>query len=582
MRFSRKPSTTPIVEIDAATLKTWAGRIAGAAILLYHWPDFEGSRHDLTPALTGACLHSGWAPEDIGRLFGAFFKAGDDEAKKKKKAVVDTVTQYQAGQNVTGWPTAAELLGDLAPVIADKWQLNLNPLGGLIIGSKSQAAAPSSWPELLPFEETAGGHRDYPVAALGSLQTVVETAAHVQQAPVGLVAQCVLAAVATAIQGLFDIELPHGRYPLSLYLLTLGETGERKSSTDSLVFRPHDEWAREALGQIAAGGDDVPGFRPFLFFEGGTIEGLRQQLTKHWPSVICNNSDAADFIGGHSMREGRETATAAFLCKLWEGQLRGYMRGQDNAPISLYGRRVSLSWMIQPQHVDALVNGSMASQGLLSRLLVSYPKSLIGQRKYLIPDAGQRAVFEGYNNKIKTLLTTPLDMDPTSGQLSPIPLYLDDQAKLLYAQLSDHYESTLAPSGINAGIRDHANKAGQHLARLAGVLAAFEGVPTVTSGHLERAKILLDYYLAEWRDLHCRLESLAPEIRQPSALYDWLRLYTERLPGPFKLQDCYQKGPRICGRNAESMKAHLSVLIRRGYVRPTTNATYELRPEGES
>jgi uncharacterized protein DUF3987/bifunctional DNA primase/polymerase-like protein len=582
VRFSRRPSSTPIAAIDSGTLTTWAGRIAGAAILLYHWPDFEGSRHDLTLALTGACLHSGWVAEDIGKLFGAFFKAGDDEARDRKKAVLDTVKAFQGGANVTGWPTAAELLGDLAPLIADKWQLNLNPLGALIIGGKSQAAVPvvTGWPELLPFEQPDIGHRDYPVSALGSLQIVVDTVAHLQQAPVGLVAQCVLAAVATAIQGQFDIEVPHGRYPLSLYLLTLGETGERKSSTDGLVFKPHDEWARDTLSQMAPADDDaVPAFQPYLFFEGGTVEGLRKQLGSHWPSVICNNSDAADFIGGHSMREGRETATAAFLCKLWEGQLRGYMRGQDNKPITLYGRRVSLSWMVQPQHVEGLVNGGMASQGLLSRLLVSYPQSLIGQRKYLIPDESRLAVLEGYNEQIKTLLETPMDMDPVSGRLSPIPLYLDGPAKGLYAQLNDHYEATLAGSGINAGIRDYANKSGQHLARLAGVLCAFEGVPAITTHHLERAKILLDYYMAEWRDLQTRIGALDPETQKPAALLEWLRAYIAKQPGPFKLKTLCQYGPRACGRSSDEMKVHISVLIRRGYARPVQNNSYELRPE---
>jgi hypothetical protein len=254
------------------------------------------------------------------------------------------------------------------------------------------------------------------------------------------------------------------------------------------------------------------------------------------------------------------------------------MRGQDNKPITLYGRRVSLSWMIQPQHVEGLVNGGMASQGLLSRLLVSYPQSLIGQRKYLIPDDSHLAILEGYNQQIKTLLETPLDMDPTSGRLSPIPLYLDAPAKVLYAQLNDHYEATLARSGINAGIRDHANKSGQHLARLAGVLCAFEGALAITAEHLERAKVLLDYYLAEWRDLQTRIGALDPQTQKPTALLEWLRAYTVKHPGAFKLKALCQYGPRACGRSSDEMKAHISVLIRRGYVRPAANNSYELRP----
>jgi uncharacterized protein DUF3987/bifunctional DNA primase/polymerase-like protein len=578
--WAHKPGKTPITELSGVDLQRLVSRIAGAAVLLHYWDGFEGCRHDLTLALAGACLHAGWVPEDIGAVFRALLAAGDNEVRDRKKAVSDTVKQYQAGEQVTGWPTAADLLGDLAPSIADLWQLNLDPLQSLVIGSKSLVAAQvvSNWPELLPFEETTTGHRDYPIRALGGLQAVVETVAHVQQAPVGLVAQCVLAAVSTAVQGLFDVAVPHGSYPASLFLLTLGETGERKSSTDALVFKPHDEWARERLQLVAAVDDEEKqGFAPHLFFEGGTVEGLRQLLANHWPSIVCNNSDAGDFLTGHSMREGRELGTSAFFCKLWDGQIRGVMRGQDRKPITLYGRRVSLSWMVQPQHVEALVNQGTASQGLLSRLLVCYPTSLIGRRKYLVPDAANLSVLDSYNNRIKELLNTPMDMDPHSGRLSPLPLYLDAPGKALYAQLSDFYESTLADGGINQAIRDYANKAGQHLARIAGVLAAFESATTIGSDHLDRAHILLDFYLAEWRDLHPRLGALDPETQKAVALLGWL---LEKAPTPFKLQDCYQYGPRICGRAAEPVRAILAELQRRGYVRALGNNQYEVRPVG--
>jgi hypothetical protein len=58
---------------------------------------------------------------------------------------------------------------------------------------------------------------------------------------------------------------------------------------------------------------------------------------------------------------------------------------------------------------------------------------------------------------------------------------------------------------------------------------------------------------------------------------DWLR---EKHPDKFKLQDCYQRGPRICGRSAEPVRAVLTELLRRGYVRSAGNNQYELRPVG--
>ena len=69
-----------------------------------------------------------WPAEDLGRLFCAFFQAVDDDAKDRQKAVLDTVNRFGAGEAVTGWPTAAELLGDLAPFIQDKWQLAIDAM----------------------------------------------------------------------------------------------------------------------------------------------------------------------------------------------------------------------------------------------------------------------------------------------------------------------------------------------------------------------------------------------------------------------------------------------------------------------
>jgi hypothetical protein len=236
--------------------------------------------------------------------------------------------------------------------------------------------------------------------------------------------------------------------------------------------------------------------------------------------------------------------------------------------------------MIQPQHVGALVNGSNASQGLLSRFLLAYPTSLIGNRKYTLATPAEMAVLERYHERVTALLDRPLSMDPISGKLTPQLLCMDAAAKQAYARLSDHYESTLAETGLNYSIRESANKAGQQLARLAGVFAAWDGAPSITLERLEQAKVLLDYYLTEWRELNARLNAIDPETQKTVLLLDWLGGYVQTNPGPFKLAPVYQTGPRKCGRSAPEAKALLSRLITRGYVRPLAENKYELRPAG--
>src|SRR4029077_17258995 len=74
----------------------------------------------------------------------------------------------------------------------------------------------------------------YPLDALGSVLGAAAEAIHdYVQAPRAICCQSVLATAALAGQGHADVLLPTGQCrPLSLYLLAIAETGERKTSCD--------------------------------------------------------------------------------------------------------------------------------------------------------------------------------------------------------------------------------------------------------------------------------------------------------------------------------------------------------------
>ena len=50
--------------------------------------------------------------------------------------------------------------------------------------------------------------------------------------------QAVLGSIVIACQGHADVETLGGRSPISLYLLTIAKSGERKSKCDSLALEP--------------------------------------------------------------------------------------------------------------------------------------------------------------------------------------------------------------------------------------------------------------------------------------------------------------------------------------------------------
>lgn len=85
---------------------------------------------------------------------------------------------------------------------------------------------------------------DYPVHRLpGIIGQAVQEVADYTQAPVALVAASALSAVSAVVQTYFSVSRNsklHG--PASLFLLTVAESGERKSSVDGLFMQPIRDW----------------------------------------------------------------------------------------------------------------------------------------------------------------------------------------------------------------------------------------------------------------------------------------------------------------------------------------------------
>jgi hypothetical protein len=103
---------------------------------------------------------------------------------------------------------------------------------------------PAAAPELTRPAEPA---TPYPVAALGDLLTPAAQAINDKvQAPLAICGSSLLSASALATQGFADVVLPTGqRRPLSLYILSIAASGERKTSTDNEALAPIEERERE-------------------------------------------------------------------------------------------------------------------------------------------------------------------------------------------------------------------------------------------------------------------------------------------------------------------------------------------------
>ena len=89
----------------------------------------------------------------------------------------------------------------------------------------------------------------YPVEALGPLRAAVEAVQGMTLAPVAIPAQSALAVASLAVMAFADVETLGGNRPLSLYCLTIAQSGERKSSCDAPLMAALRDYEKEQAVQ---------------------------------------------------------------------------------------------------------------------------------------------------------------------------------------------------------------------------------------------------------------------------------------------------------------------------------------------
>lgn len=102
-----------------------------------------------------------------------------------------------------------------------------------------ESAANDTAPAPRPIGGSEGRTASYPINALGKYGSAMVEALHQKfQAPPALCAQAVLCAMNTTVSSWGQVEAIHGAgMPLSLYLITVAQSGERKTAVDDAAQR---------------------------------------------------------------------------------------------------------------------------------------------------------------------------------------------------------------------------------------------------------------------------------------------------------------------------------------------------------
>ena len=295
----------------------------------------------------------------------------------------------------------------------------------------------------------------FPVEFLGAqLQQVVEAISKKVQCCIDIAAHSVMSAATLGVCPHYNVELPFGQIkPTSLFLITVGRSGDRKTAADSeamsavgdwereLAFRwkrdkPHydaamERWTKKqqkafadpgvhpSQAETVVGPEPKKPVRPLVRCDDPTAEGLRDSFIQGTRVQGLYGDEGGKFLGGHSMREEHRLNCIGVLSTMWDGSEIRKVRAGDNYAI-VRGYRLAAHLMMQPGIAENFLGNPLyQEQGILARFLVSWPNlgSLDGQRVYQGADPSYQEIIRGYKERVYQLLSTPLPED-ARGELA--------------------------------------------------------------------------------------------------------------------------------------------------------------------
>lgn len=499
------------------------------------------------------------------------------------------------------------------PVAAVVGQSQAQSLGtGVENGSDVNA-----WPEPDPLivDDTS---LPYPVDALPPiLRDAVNEALEFTQAPPALAVCSALCALSIAAQGLVNVRRDAAMVgPVSIYTLAVADSGERKSTCDSIFSRAlkeherteqdrlapdvararalHDAWEskrdgkRELLKQLSRKGQSTSEVEealaqlsqeepasvivPRLVYGDVTPESLAHSLATGWPSAGVLSAEGGSILGSHGMGADTLMRNLAVLNALWSGEDMPVDR-RTSASFVLRNRRLSFGLMVQPSALAGFLERSGTlprGTGFLARFLPAWPDSTQGTRLYREAPERMPAV-DRFSGCVTALLRHPLTLDERGG-LVPTVLALDRAASKAWAAFHDDVERELGAAGGLRELRDFGSKAAEQAARIAALFHVAEhGIGgTIRVDTVERACAVVEWHLGQARRLVSRLDmptALANAVR----LDEWLTAEARRCgENRVPRSRIAQFGPSTT-REKKALGAALDELVQRGRVRQAKN-----------
>lgn len=416
------------------------------------------------------------------------------------------------------------------------------------------------------------------------IDVLLETHRHTR-APVSMLNSAILSGMAIACQSRIRVKLPSGSIvPVSLFMLTIASSGERKTAADSMILEPirkfeesfteskkqsyakykseTEIWAlkqkvlqakfekncsqnksttaeEDAIKEHEKSRPKLPK-TPKIIYTNATPEALAHGLYENWPSAALISDEADMILNGHAARD------LALLNKLRDGSTVTVDRRSQES-FTVRNASLSASIMIQPGPFEKFLKNQgqeARSIGFFARCLITWAESTQGTRFISgIQDVNLKNL-KAYQDRITKLLQDGYEHINDE----PIILELSEKANSEYINFYNYIEGLLAEGQCFCDVRDAASKVVETTIRVSAIFHHYEGREgKIKLDSFCSAKDICYWYLLEFKRIFgAKIEILQEQV-DAQLLEAWLFNYVNRNPIYYSIKKnlLRQRGPNV-------------------------------------
>ena len=461
-------------------------------------------------------------------------------------------------------------------------------------------------PTLQNSPEKKASESAYPVQLFPSvLRNVIQSLHNNTQIPVELIGNVVLAATSLTCQSLIEVIQPHTNMPepCSLYLMTIAESGEGKTTINKQVMKPCYTFATELIQQYEqqlidykkkfklwkirqqalasnlrqaikkgysgeneeheiskhAQNEPLRPARPNFIYEDTSLKALVEGLNEH-PEAGFISDEAITFFKSYLKNN------PGLLNKAWDGEMLDFRRADGE--IYQITPRLTFSLMSQPGvFMDYIKKHGVSAResGFLSRFLFAWVKSSIGNRQNTQTAIETEYDLNIFHERVVELLAqNKIQISNTMAQKKT--LKLSDQALTVWQDNRAQIEKKLASGGEWEHIRDIASKASANTLRIAALLQYFhkDSSEEIHSHIVECAIEIMNWYLEQADKIYYPMSERCQFEQDVRELHQWLIDHFARNNHcAFPKNELEKLGPNRM-RRAEKLTPVLNQLISQG------------------